>query len=538
MNLTEHLKHMADHCISCDLCVAECAFLQKYGTPKRIAETYDPKNPLHQIMPFECHLCWLCTAVCPVDLDPAAMFLEMRKESIGEVEKKGRHKRILAYEKRGTSRRYSWYALPEGCETVFFPGCTLAGTRPEITLRLFDYLQQRIPSPGIVLDCCTTPSHDLGYFDHFRQMFYEMARYLTRNHVKRILTACPNCYKVFQQYGHGFSVQTVYEFLDLQPPEDFPTLTGSFALHDPCPMRFEDAVMKSVRGLAKKTGLSLLPMAHEKARTVCCGEGGAVPLVSKPLSDAWGKKRFAEAGENPVLTYCAGCADTLGRSAPTCHILDLLFDPSACLNKKFRVSRAAPFTYLNRLLLKRKLKKTFPARVTRERTFLDGVLSFNNLLIADPDGSFALPLAENLKKTGFSVFTASAGKEALDRLYKNFRVDVVLLNPKLPDMSGTEALNQIKAFNPFIQVIVLTSQSSVFEAIAAMKSGASEYLEKPLAFEALLSHVQTAMDEKQDYEKQMLAARTGPFITPKNRNSRIAEIKTAAAKKRGDTNEI
>jgi CheY-like chemotaxis protein len=488
-------------------------------------------------MPFECHLCALCKAICPEGLDPAAMFLAMREKTFKDVEKKGWHRRILAYEKRGTSRRYTWYALPDGCETVFFPGCTLPGTRPDVTLRLIDYLQHRIPALGIVLDCCTQPSHDLGNYDHFRQMFYEMARYLTRNHVKRILTACPNCHQVFQKYGHGFSVQTVYEFLDLQPPDDFPTLTGSFALHDPCPMRFEDAAMESIRDLAKKTGLSLLPMAHEKARTVCCGEGGAVPLVSKPLSDAWGKTRLDEAGENPVLTYCAGCADTLGRFAPTFHLLDLLFKPSVCLDQKPRASRA-PFTYLNRLLLKRKLKKTFPARETRERTFLDGILSFNNLLIADPDGSFALPLAEHLKKMGFSVFTASSGKEALDRLYKNFRVDVVLLNAKFPDMSGTEVLNQIKSFNPFIQVIVLTSQSSVFEAIAAMKSGASEYLEKPLAFEALLNHVQTTMDEKQDYEKQMLAARTGPFITPKNRNTRIAEIKTAAAKKRGDTNEI
>ncbi|MBU4315801.1 MAG: response regulator [Proteobacteria bacterium] len=532
MNLPEQLKHMADQCNACDLCVRECAFLQRYGNPKQIAEAYDSEDRGHQILPFECHLCGLCQAVCPKDLDPARMFLSMRKNSIGKLRKKRRFKRILAYEKRGTSRRYSYYALPEGCETVFFPGCALPGTRPEVTLKLIQHLQHRIPSLGIVLDCCTMPSHDLGYFDHFRQMFYEMTRYLSRNHVQHILTACPNCFQIFKKYGHGLSVQMVHEVLNQHPPEDLPSLPGTLVLHDPCPMRFEDSAMQAVRDLMAKTGLSLTPMAHEKDRSVCCGEGGAVFLVSKPLSENWKKIRKDEAGGSPVLTYCAGCTNNLGKTMATFHILDLLFDPPSFMNKKPKVSRA-PFTYWNRLSLKKRLRKTFLAKTTRERSFLDGILSYNNLLIVDPDPSFTVPLAEQLEKMGFSVFLASSGEEALKRVYKNDPVDVVLLDTVLPDRTGMEVLGRIKAHKPFIQGLVMTGKSSVPEAISSMKSGASEYLVKPLGFETLLTHIQAAMDEKQDYEQQMLAVQTGPFTTPRHLKTRMAEIKAAAAKQRG-----
>ena len=70
-----------------------------------------------------------------------------------------------------------------------------------------------------------------------------------------------------------------------------------------------------------------------------------------------------------MVTYCAGCAHQLSGKAPTSHVLDLLFEPTAALTGKVRVARA-PFTYWNRLLLKRSLRKAFAAGACRERTFL------------------------------------------------------------------------------------------------------------------------------------------------------------------------
>ena len=116
------------------------------------------------------------------------MFLEMRRESVSlGAQNFSDYGVILNYEKRGTSRCYSYYALPENCDTVLFPGCTLPGTRPDKVKGLYDHLQKTIPSLGIVLDCCTKPSHDLGREKHFHAMFSEMKEYLLQHGIKNVL---------------------------------------------------------------------------------------------------------------------------------------------------------------------------------------------------------------------------------------------------------------------------------------------------------------------------------------------------------------
>jgi len=69
-----------------------------------------------------------------------------------------------------------------------------------------------------------------------------------------------------------------------------------------------------------------------------------------------------------VITYCAGCAGTLGRFVPTMHILDILRDTGAGPQGKAKVTRP-PFTYWKRLRLKKWCQKHVPAALTRERTF-------------------------------------------------------------------------------------------------------------------------------------------------------------------------
>ena len=199
-DLRDELQKHGEKCVECKLCVKECQFLKKHGTPKQIALRYDPTSMESKYLPFECSLCRLCEVVCPdkIGLNPARMFLEMRREAVKRDDTVlTKHGRILNYEKRGTSKRYSYYALPENCDTVLFPGCTLPGTRPDKVISLFEHLQTNIPSLGMVLDCCTKPSHDLGRNKYFQVMFEEMKQYLLSCGVKHVLVACPNCFKVF-----------------------------------------------------------------------------------------------------------------------------------------------------------------------------------------------------------------------------------------------------------------------------------------------------------------------------------------------------
>jgi uncharacterized membrane protein YdjX (TVP38/TMEM64 family)/Fe-S oxidoreductase len=364
----EQIKILAESCTNCGLCVKECGFLQSYGTPKVIAEQYNPQNPFYKAMPFECSLCTLCAALCPVDLNPADMFLAMRRQAAAHgLAPFPEHSTLLNYEKRGTSRRYTFYALPSGCDTVFFPGCTLPGTRPHTTFKLYERLREGIPSLGVVLDCCLKPSHDLGRHDHFTAMFEEMRGYLLSSGVRRVLVACPSCYKIFRRYGGDLSVVTVYEALRETPPFPSERLSGEVAVHDPCVLRFNPPVHEAVRDILQGMGLTVEEMRHRGKTTLCCGEGGAVNFVAPELAQTWRSLRKEEAKGRPLITYCAGCANFLDGNPPAGHLLDVFFDPAA-LSGKAKVAKA-PFTYWNRLRLKARFKKSIPAVLTRERTF-------------------------------------------------------------------------------------------------------------------------------------------------------------------------
>ncbi len=336
--------------------------------PVDIAAEYGSDPEASRAAAFACSLCGLCTAVCPVGIDPAVMFLELRREAfLADSGNIAEHARLLNYEKRGTSKRYSWYALPEGCDTVFFPGCALPGTRPKTTDKIYQQLQQNDARMGIVLDCCSKPSHDLGRQEQFEAMFFELCWYLTGSGIKKVIVACPNCYKVFAQYGRGLTVETIYQYLAAARWTVKEKIGSTVTVHDPCVIRAENAIHQAVRSLIRAHGLTIREMDHAGNRTLCCGEGGAVDCVAKDLSTQWGLRRRQEANGDPIVTYCAGCAGMLNRLAPTVHILDLLFAPEQALAGKMPVSKA-PFTYLNRLRLKKDLQRKCTGAKTRERT--------------------------------------------------------------------------------------------------------------------------------------------------------------------------
>ncbi len=363
--LSHQIAATSANCIQCQICVNECQFLQLYGDPKTLADSYTPTADHWQKIPFECSLCELCTAVCPHGVEPAELFREMRREAFERGQNNlPQHRGLKNYEKRGTSKRFSWYALPEGCDTIFFPGCALTGSRSEITLKVFEQLQRNIPDIGIVLDCCTKPSHDLGDESYFNAMFGEMKDYLTAQGIKTVLLACPNCDKVFKTYAREFNVQTVYEVLE-NTDHAAESIRMTVALHDPCTARFNHPAQKSVRNLLKSKGMTIADQPHSGEKTFCCGEGGAVNCFKPELAKNWGQRRISEATGHPIISYCAGCTQILGKQSETHHILDLLFtDP----DNKTPVA-TAPLTYFKRLKLKKGLQQNFPAATTRERTF-------------------------------------------------------------------------------------------------------------------------------------------------------------------------
>ncbi len=365
-SLPQYLQKVSEGCTECGACVKSCAFLSRYGTPKAMVAAFDFTTPEHQRLAYECSLCGLCSAVCPEKLDPARIFMESRRCYVnGGNFKTSQYKVILGYERRGISSLFSWYGLPEGCDTVFFPGCGLPGTRPEATLRLFRELQQSIAHLGIVLDCCTKPSHDLGRQDYFHATFGEMVDYLRRHGIQHIVVACPNCYKIFQEYGKELVVSTAYQFLAAAGHGASQNFQGwQVTVHDPCALRAEPGVQRAVRDVLHKLGVQITEMEHTGCKTLCCGEGGMVGCVKPELAKKWAALRKEESAGLPMVTYCVGCTQSLGRVSPTLHIVDLLYQAKT-LAKGGKPGARAPFTYLNRFLLKRRLQKELVVKTSR-----------------------------------------------------------------------------------------------------------------------------------------------------------------------------
>lgn len=358
-----HLQAQALHreCTRCQACVGQCAFLQKNGTPGDIGASL--LAGASTVDPFDCSLCNLCTAVCPAQIAPGAFFLEMRRQVVDRDQLPLQpYSPILNYERLGSSRLFSWYGLPTGCDTVFFPGCTLPGTRPDTTWSIYQQLKEHIPHLGVVLDCCHKPSHDLGRQQSFLTWFADMRDWLISHGVRHIIVACPNCYKVFHGFGQGLSLRTAWEILAETQETDsdviHPAIAhGPITVHDPCPLRDHEDAQQAVRTLLSRLGLEVREMRHSRNRTICCGEGGSVVLVNPDMAGKWGVLRKTEAGDDLVITYCAGCAGFLARAGMrVVHLGDLLVNPEKALTEKASVARA-PWIYLNRIRLKRRLQR-------------------------------------------------------------------------------------------------------------------------------------------------------------------------------------
>ena len=341
-------------CNECGICESQCLFLEKYGSPARIAK--DILEGKEMADPFECSLCDHCGAICPEKVAPVGMFLAMRRQSVTEdAVNLSRYSPLLKYESTGHSNLFTRYPSKK-CRAVFFPGCTLPGTRPDTTWKFFDELKKLDPDLDMVLDCCHKPSHDLGRQAYFEERFQVITSRLKESGVSEILVACPNCYKVFSNYGRDFQVKTVYQVLAENNGFKPFSMSQQLVIHDPCPLRYQDEVKASVRILLDQCGFEIKKSKKSGRKTICCGEGGAVGFHNPGFARAWGEKRRELTGEDRIVTYCAGCAGFLSRSGKVSHLGDLLFDPEKALAGKSKVSKS-PVTYLNRLILKRRLNR-------------------------------------------------------------------------------------------------------------------------------------------------------------------------------------
>jgi DNA-binding NtrC family response regulator len=118
------------------------------------------------------------------------------------------------------------------------------------------------------------------------------------------------------------------------------------------------------------------------------------------------------------------------------------------------------------------------------------------VLLVDDEVEFRELLAKRLTKRRLDVVTAESGEEALSLLAAR-PIDVVVLDVRMPGLSGTEALREIKRRAPSVEVVMLTGHAQLDVALEDMELGAFDYLLKPVDLDALLYRLQDAYRRKQ-----------------------------------------
>ncbi len=117
------------------------------------------------------------------------------------------------------------------------------------------------------------------------------------------------------------------------------------------------------------------------------------------------------------------------------------------------------------------------------------------VLIVDDEEGIRETLSDIFKDEGYDVITASSGEEAL-KLMKENSPDIVFLDVWLSGIDGIETIKEIKSLNPTTPVVMISGHANIELAIKATRSGAYDFLEKPLSLERVLLVTKLALEKR------------------------------------------
>jgi DNA-binding NtrC family response regulator len=159
-----------------------------------------------------------------------------------------------------------------------------------------------------------------------------------------------------------------------------------------------------------------------------------------------------------------------------------------------------------------------------------------SILVVDDDPVIRHLLEQRLKKENYNVEVAEDGYIA-EKMLKEHPYDIVLTDLMMPgDIGGIEVLDIAKKINSRIEVVLITAHSSVDTAVAAMKKGANDYLEKPINFDELflridkIANVQTILKSAQDLQVAMDTTENVASSTIQNLEMRVAQMQESMDK--------
>ena len=140
----------------------------------------------------------------------------------------------------------------------------------------------------------------------------------------------------------------------------------------------------------------------------------------------------------------------------------------------------------------------------------------SKILLVDDEERFRTSLANRLRARGYDVVDVDNGEDAVKQVRSDSEIEIAILDLRMPGMDGIQTLQELLAFNPAIQAIMLTGHGSLDSAKEAGRLEAFKYLQKPCELEEL-----TAVLEEAKAEVVFAKARHEMAHLPEDRRSRL-----------------
>jgi Fe-S oxidoreductase len=225
----------------------------------------------------------------------------------------------LRFAKWGRTFPFTYYP---SADTVFWPGCLLAGARPDIVKKAAGVLSAHFKTRvGVALDCCFDPAYQVGDLSSVQHASERIGKRIKKHGITRVVTGCANCLKIFSRYLPDIRAEHIIEVLPERSLLGLPDT--EYYLHHPCPSYGFTTIQEKVKKQLANQKIRVTEPAH----AICCGLGGGMDVLSKEKSGSFTQEVITASRDLPIITYCMGCKENfLKKGKRTYHILEFLMD--------------------------------------------------------------------------------------------------------------------------------------------------------------------------------------------------------------------
>lgn len=363
----------ANRCLQCECrsCIAACDMLRYFNKkPKKVIDDVVATFKVVVSMTTRvgsrqinsCSLCGLCKEVCPTGVNFKSIFLASRRalHQGGNLPLAFHDFWIRDMDFSNSEQAFLMMTPPQmsSHRYMFFPGCQLGASDPGYVAEAYAYLAERLEEGvSIMTGCCGAPAMWAGREEEHGALLARIENYWQEQGQPDVIVACPSCKAIFQEYLPAIRTLSIWELiLDRGLPENCARGDGrTVTVFDSCASRYDPDMRRSVRLILGKLGYQLSELPYSGKRAQCCGFGGQIHAVNRPLLDQIVENRVKGSPHNYV-TYCTNCRDSFAQvQKPSLHLLDLLFNRGDVNQRALRKPPTLTQRRENRARLKRRL---------------------------------------------------------------------------------------------------------------------------------------------------------------------------------------